>query len=225
MRFAGANPAPQVTGLEALPGTANYFIGNDRAKWHTNVPLFARVHYADVYPGIDLSFYGAEGAQAGLNGARGAPHLEYDFVVRSGADPSVIALDWPSSGLSDTPADEPGDLSWYGDAVIALVDALNVELRRVYGQILAHYFRRHGNSPDIAVLSNGHGIAQSANTFDLDRVAVGHRYPAFRSPSEGLTHTRSNRSNGPAYGAGALRSLRCRSKYTSAALNNIIHDE
>src|SRR5438105_8765103 len=94
MRFAGANPAPQVTGLEALPGTANYFIGNDRAKWHTNVPLYARVHYADVYPGIDLSFYGAEGAQAGLNGARGAPHLEYDFVVRSGADPSVIALDF-----------------------------------------------------------------------------------------------------------------------------------
>src|ERR1700677_4785412 len=40
-------------------------------------------------------------------------------------------------------------------------------------------------------------------------------------------HTPSikNRSNGPAYGAGALRLSRCRSKYTSAALNNIIHDE
>lgn len=34
-----------------------------------------------------------------------------------------------------------------------------------------------------------------------------------------------NRSNGPAYGAGAFRLSRCRSKYTSAALNNIIHDE
>jgi hypothetical protein len=30
---------------------------------------------------------------------------------------------------------------------------------------------------------------------------------------------------GPAYGVGALRLSRCRSKYTSAALNNVIHDE
>src|SRR5438309_1446633 len=94
MRFAGANPTPRVTGLEPLPGTANYFIGNDRAKWHTNVPLYARVQYEDVYPGIDLSFYGTpRGDQAGVSRAHGGQQqLEYDFVVRPGADPSTIAL-------------------------------------------------------------------------------------------------------------------------------------
>src|SRR5438132_3532973 len=116
MRFAGANPAPQVTGLEALPGTANYFIGNDRAKWHTNVPLFARVHYADVYPGIDLSFYGAApGDQANVGGPRGAPqHLEYDFVVRPGADPSTIALEFQGA--------QALDITGQGDPVLQLPD-------------------------------------------------------------------------------------------------------
>src|SRR5438132_7346194 len=114
MRFAGANPAPRVTGLEALPGTANYFIGNDRAKWHTNVPRFARVHYADVYPGIDLSFYGAAQG-AGERGARGGPqHLEYDFVVRPGADPSAIALEFQGAQALDITAQ--------GDLILQLPD-------------------------------------------------------------------------------------------------------
>src|SRR5437899_4124534 len=66
----------------------------------------------------------------------------------------------------------------------------DLELWRVRGQILAHDFRCHGNSPDVAVLSNGHGIAQSANTFDLDRVAVGHRLPGFSKPKR-RAHTPS----------------------------------
>src|SRR5438270_633214 len=35
MTFAGATSDPRVTGLEELPGKANYFIGNDPAKWRT----------------------------------------------------------------------------------------------------------------------------------------------------------------------------------------------
>ncbi|TMI77815.1 MAG: hypothetical protein E6H04_13500 [Bacillati bacterium ANGP1] len=116
MGFAGANPAPRITGLEALPGTANYFIGNNRARWHTSVPLYARVHYADVYPGIDLSFYGAAPeAQAGVSGPRSGPqHLEYDFVVRPGADPSTIALDFQGA--------EALDITGQGDLVLQLPD-------------------------------------------------------------------------------------------------------
>ena len=80
MSFAGANPAARVAGLEELPGKANYFIGNDPAKWRTNVPTYAKVHYREVYPGIDLVYYGKQ------------RQLEYDFVVRPGADPGAIAL-------------------------------------------------------------------------------------------------------------------------------------
>src|SRR5437867_7951058 len=45
MSLVGASRKPQVTGLDELPGKANYFIGKDRSKWHTNVPTYAKVHY------------------------------------------------------------------------------------------------------------------------------------------------------------------------------------
>ena len=54
MNLVGAAPKPLVSGLDELPGKANYFVGNDPAKWRTNVPTYAKVHYQDVYPGIDL---------------------------------------------------------------------------------------------------------------------------------------------------------------------------
>jgi len=80
MRLVGANAAAKVTGLEELPGKSNYFIGNDPGKWRTNVPNYAMVKYADVYPGVDLVYYGNKG------------QLEYDFVVEPGADPNFIRL-------------------------------------------------------------------------------------------------------------------------------------
>jgi hypothetical protein len=66
--------------MEELPGKSNYFIGNDPTKWRTNVPNYAKVKYANVYPGVDLVYYGNQG------------QLEYDFVVQPGADPRSIQL-------------------------------------------------------------------------------------------------------------------------------------
>jgi hypothetical protein len=96
MTFADANPDPRVTGLEELPGKANYFIGNDPAKWRTDVPTYAKVHYQEVYPGIDLVYYGNQ------------RQLEYDFVVRPGADFSAIAL--RITGADKVEVDVQGDL-------------------------------------------------------------------------------------------------------------------
>lgn len=76
--FEGANPEPRITGMDEAPGRVNYFVGNDPRKWHTDVPAYARVKYASLYPGIDLVFYGNQ------------RRLEYDFVVRPGADPKAI---------------------------------------------------------------------------------------------------------------------------------------
>jgi uncharacterized repeat protein (TIGR01451 family) len=82
MKLAGANPNANVTGADLLPGKSNYFLGNDPAKWHRGVPQFARVRYEDVYPGINLVFYGNEG------------HLEYDFQVAPGSDPKQAELEF-----------------------------------------------------------------------------------------------------------------------------------
>ncbi len=76
--FLGANQNPVVVGEDPLSGRVNYFIGRDPSKWHTNVPTYGKVRYKNVYPGIDLVYYG--------NHRR----LEYDFVISPGADPSKI---------------------------------------------------------------------------------------------------------------------------------------
>src|ERR1051326_1110585 len=43
MKLLGARAAPDIIGLEALPGKVNYFIGNDPKKWRSNVPTYSKV--------------------------------------------------------------------------------------------------------------------------------------------------------------------------------------
>jgi uncharacterized protein (TIGR03437 family) len=81
LRLLGANPAPRVEGVQRLPGTMNYYLSPDSAGWRTGLPRFGRVLYHDVYPGIDLAYYGT------------ARQLEYDFIVRPGADPRRIRME------------------------------------------------------------------------------------------------------------------------------------
>jgi len=97
MDLAGANRATHVAGMDQLPGTANYFIGNDPAQWHSGVPTFAKVKYAGVYPGIDLVYYGNQ------------RQLEYDFVVAPGASAKPIRLEFAGAKKLDLTAD--GDLT------------------------------------------------------------------------------------------------------------------
>ncbi len=80
MKLVGANPAANIAGTNPLHGKSNYFIGNDPKRWHSGIPQFGGVRYESVYPGIDLVFYGNQG------------HLEYDFRVAPGADPSQAEL-------------------------------------------------------------------------------------------------------------------------------------
>ncbi|AXC13038.1 Cell surface protein [Acidisarcina polymorpha] len=80
MDLVGANRSLQASGSELLPGTANYFIGNDPAKWLSKLPVYAKVRYSAVYPGVDLVYYGNQ------------RQLEYDFVVAPGASPKSVKL-------------------------------------------------------------------------------------------------------------------------------------
>ena len=53
MKLEKAAQPRRTAGLEKLPGISNYFIGNDPAKWRTDVPHYGRIQYEGVYPGID----------------------------------------------------------------------------------------------------------------------------------------------------------------------------
>jgi len=78
LKMIGANAASHVEGHDELPGKVNYFIGNDPEKWRRHIPTYRKVYYKDVYPGIDIVYYGNQ------------RQLEYDFVVAAGANPKVI---------------------------------------------------------------------------------------------------------------------------------------
>ena len=80
IKLKEAQTPSAVEGMDPLEGTSNYFIGNDPQKWRTHIPQFAKVKLKDVYPGIDMVYYGDGGK------------LEYDFVVRPGADPGSIQM-------------------------------------------------------------------------------------------------------------------------------------
>ncbi len=78
MTLAGASQNAMPQGVDRVRAVSNYFTGNDPAKWRTAVPQFAKVRYQNVYPGIDVVYYGNE------------RDLEYDFIVAPGADPGLI---------------------------------------------------------------------------------------------------------------------------------------
>ena len=80
LQLVGASAMSTPAGESPLPGKVNVYLGNDPKRWQENIPTFGKVRYADVYPGVDLVYYGTDG------------QLEYDFVVAPGADPGNIRL-------------------------------------------------------------------------------------------------------------------------------------
>ncbi len=97
MSLVGATGSAVPVGIHTLPGKVNYLLGADASQWRTNVPTYAQVRYAQVYPGVDLIYYGNQ------------RQLEYDFVVAPGADPRAISLGFEGAGVVSL--DPSGDLA------------------------------------------------------------------------------------------------------------------
>jgi len=119
LTMLGANRAPRIEGIEKLLGISNYFLGNDRSRWRSDIPNYSKVRYSSVYPGVDLVYYGTQG------------HLEYDFVVAPHANPGAIrfALDG---------ADKV-ELSPFGDLVMhAGRDQLSLRKPLIFQEIAGH---------------------------------------------------------------------------------------
>jgi hypothetical protein len=96
MKLVGADASATAAGANELAGKVNYFTGKDRAQWRTDIPTYGRVRYAEVYPGIDVVYYGNQ------------HQLEYDFVVAPGSDARAIKLHF--DGAEKVEVDAAGDL-------------------------------------------------------------------------------------------------------------------
>ncbi len=81
LRLVGAASNPKIVGEGLQPGRVNYFLGNDPGKWRRSVPTYSQIRYSNVYPGIDLVFYGNN------------QQLEYDFAVSANANPRQIQFE------------------------------------------------------------------------------------------------------------------------------------
>jgi photosystem II stability/assembly factor-like uncharacterized protein len=80
MRLVGARAGASAQPEELLAGYTNYLLDPDPRNWRTHVPNYRRVRYRNVYPGIDVVYYG------------NLRDVEFDFVVAPGADPHRIRL-------------------------------------------------------------------------------------------------------------------------------------
>jgi len=91
---------------EVLPSRSNYFYGNDPAHWITNIPSSSRVRYRNVYPGIDVDYYGTDS------------RLEHDFVVHPGADPRRIRMKFNGADAIGIDAEGNARISLDGREVV-----------------------------------------------------------------------------------------------------------
>src|SRR5687768_11096746 len=82
INLLGSNRQAKSIVQTPLDGHHNYFLGNDSCQWATNALAFASILYQDVYNGIDFRV-----SSIGNN-------LKYDFIVKAGADPSQIKIEY-----------------------------------------------------------------------------------------------------------------------------------
>jgi len=80
IQFVDGSSAAGVRGLDPLPGTSHYLVGADPLRWQTDVPNFGRVLIEDLYPGVNVVYYGHD------------DRLEYDLILAAGADPARIGF-------------------------------------------------------------------------------------------------------------------------------------
>jgi hypothetical protein len=95
MEFAGGRHVQPVAGPE-LPGRVNYIHGNDPLQWKLGLPTYERVTRRDVYPGVDIVYYGS------------GQQLEFDLVLKPGADPKSIRMKF--DGARKVSLDAAGEL-------------------------------------------------------------------------------------------------------------------
>ncbi len=90
------NANPVATGQTSHAAVRNYFLGDDPSRWRTGIESYESIEIEEVYPGIDLSYYGNQGK------------LEYDFIVSPGADPSLIKIRY--DGIESLAVSADGEL-------------------------------------------------------------------------------------------------------------------
>lgn len=141
--------ASSIVGSDKLPGVTNYFLGNQRARWHKDIPTYARVEYRRAWPGIDVVYHGTN------------RQLESDFMVAPGADPSRIDLG--VGGAAGLKIDNSGNL-----LIATKAGTLELLKPRAYQEISG---RRREVAAQYA-LAPGHQVRFKVARYDRRRALI-----------------------------------------------------
>jgi Beta-propeller repeat len=127
VQFLGANPQAHISGAEPLAGTVNYLFGGEAGAWRTGVNTFAQVQAREIYPGVDVVYYGNQ------------QKLEYDLNLAAGVNPSVIALRFDGAKkITATPQGElvvtlsDGEVVQHAPVAYQIVDGTRQEVAANY---------------------------------------------------------------------------------------------
>jgi hypothetical protein len=93
--FVGGRPNPTIESMAPQPGIYNYFVGNDPAKWHTDIHGYGSVIYRNVWDGVDLKLIGS-GAD-----------IEQEFIVQPGADLNQVQVAYRGINRLEVTKDGP----------------------------------------------------------------------------------------------------------------------
>ncbi len=93
--FVGANRDVQPLGEAETGAVISYFSGK-KEDWKTGLPTYSKIIYPDLWPGIDLVYFGT------------VNRLKYEFIVHPGADPEKIRFSY--RGAESVSIDDRGRL-------------------------------------------------------------------------------------------------------------------
>jgi hypothetical protein len=109
-KFVGANPDLEVDAEGQMDYRCNYFLSNDPARWHTDVPNFEAITLKDIYPGINLKY-----------SSDGNDQAAYEFIAAPGVDLAQVKVVY--DGVESTSLDSDGRMilkTKWGDLIAAI---------------------------------------------------------------------------------------------------------
>lgn len=95
-KFLGSSWQGKTELIDSSDFYRNYFIGNDKSKWKSNLYSYNHLRLKDFYPGIDLEMLGKDEG------------LKYSLIVQPGIDANQISFNY--SGQFGIKIDEDGNL-------------------------------------------------------------------------------------------------------------------
>ena len=163
---------PEVIAIDEQTARVNYFKGNDPKRWKTNIPTYGAVLYKEIHKGIDVKFYGNNRT------------LEYDVIVRPGADPSNIKFSY--DGIEMLRVTDAGEL----EAII--------KDENIYGNIMRiiqsmPYAYQQIDGKEIKVEARFRVVNKSVYTFEVGPYDKGHEL--IIDPCERMIHISAQRDS------------------------------